>query len=67
MGAGVVVVTIGFLFPWSTRFSENRGIDERTGYAKRGFTFKTRKRKIVVTKDLGYSQELLTETHHEKP
>lgn len=67
MGAGVVVVTIGFLFPWSTQFSESRGIDERNGYAKRGFTFKTRKRKIVVTKDLGYSPELLTETHHEKP
>lgn len=66
MGAGVVVVTIGFLFPGSTQFSESRVIYERTGYPKEGSTLKTRKRKIVVTKDLGYSQELLTEIHHEK-
>lgn len=66
MGAGVVVVTLGFLFPGSTQFSESRVIYERTGCPKGGSTLKTRKRKIVVTKDLGYSQELLTEIHHEK-
>lgn len=53
-----------FCISWVNSNPAGTGIYEITGYAKKGSTWETRKRKIVVAKFLGYRRELPTEINY---